>query len=276
MLRAAIEPVIAVAFLVAWVLIAASATTSAFSSEVEARTETFVTNPYGIAMAIGLALAIALVRCSPIASLAIAAAVLVCQLLFWPPRFGQTSWVAYLGILLIAIGIGAYGGRVFRWIGLGLLALCGVAVSALLTLPSLSLSGTWGTINGKPWSSPDVFSGFGIYSVVWAGLVVGAWFIGRRIRRALASDHPTRGATVAPAALAILSPREHEIFLLAARGLSNAEIATSAHIGESTVKTHLANISGKLGFASRSALVVFAYESGAVRVREAANEDLAV
>jgi DNA-binding CsgD family transcriptional regulator len=196
--------------------------------------------------------------------------------MFWPPRFSQTSWIAYVGILLIALGVGRYGGRVFRWIGLGLLAVCGVAVSALLTLPSMSMSGIWGTINGKPWSSSDVISGFGIYSVVWAGLVVGAWFIGRRIRRALTSDRPNSSEAVVPVAVGTLSPREHEIFLLAARGLSNAEIATAAHIGESTVKTHLASISAKLGLTSRAALVVFAYEAGAVRAPDMANEELTV
>ena len=40
----------------------------------------------------------------------------------------------------------------------------------------------------------------------------------------------------------VLSARELEILLLAARGLSNQQIAASAHLAEATVKRHLANI----------------------------------
>jgi DNA-binding NarL/FixJ family response regulator len=49
----------------------------------------------------------------------------------------------------------------------------------------------------------------------------------------------------------VLSARELEIVLLAARGLSNAQIATSLHISEATVKRHLANIYPKMGVSSR-------------------------
>ncbi|TFD08441.1 LuxR family transcriptional regulator [Cryobacterium sp. TMT1-2-2] len=62
--------------------------------------------------------------------------------------------------------------------------------------------------------------------------------------------------------IATLSSREREIFLLAARGLSNSDIAHSAHIGESTVKTHLSSILTKLGFTSRAQIVAHAYQSG--------------
>ena len=49
----------------------------------------------------------------------------------------------------------------------------------------------------------------------------------------------------------ILSARELEILLLAARGLSNYQIATKLHLSESTVKRHLANIYPKMGVSSR-------------------------
>ena len=49
----------------------------------------------------------------------------------------------------------------------------------------------------------------------------------------------------------VLSARELEILLLAARGLSNQQIATSAYLAESTVKRHLANVFKKMGVSSR-------------------------
>ena len=49
----------------------------------------------------------------------------------------------------------------------------------------------------------------------------------------------------------VLSARELEILLLAARGLSNRRIASSLHISEATVKRHLANVYEKMGVGSR-------------------------
>jgi DNA-binding NarL/FixJ family response regulator len=49
----------------------------------------------------------------------------------------------------------------------------------------------------------------------------------------------------------VLSARELEILVLAARGLSNHQIATSLILSEATVKRHLANIYPKMGVASR-------------------------
>lgn len=62
-----------------------------------------------------------------------------------------------------------------------------------------------------------------------------------------------------------LSVREKEVFLLAARGLGNAEIGQAAFIAEATVKSHIRSILAKLGLASRVQLVAFAYENGLVR-----------
>jgi DNA-binding NarL/FixJ family response regulator len=49
----------------------------------------------------------------------------------------------------------------------------------------------------------------------------------------------------------VLSARELEIVLLAARGLSNIQIATSLNLSEATVKRHLANVYPKMGVGSR-------------------------
>lgn len=65
-----------------------------------------------------------------------------------------------------------------------------------------------------------------------------------------------------PSAYTSLTEREKEIFALAARGLSNGEIASREFLSEATVKTHISRILAKLALRDRVQLVVFAFEHG--------------
>ena len=74
--------------------------------------------------------------------------------------------------------------------------------------------------------------------------------------------HFTEQTKPVPPQFAALTDREQEIFALAARGLSNSEIAAREYLSEATVKTHISRILTKLTLRDRVQLVVFAFEHG--------------
>jgi DNA-binding NarL/FixJ family response regulator len=92
---------------------------------------------------------------------------------------------------------------------------------------------------------------------VYAGTAV----IAASATRELFQHFDSQSASAAPPEeFDALTAREREIFLLAARGLSNAEIAKGEFLSEATVKTHISRILSKLSLRDRVQLVVFAFE----------------
>lgn len=65
--------------------------------------------------------------------------------------------------------------------------------------------------------------------------------------------------------LAELTDREREVVALAARGLSNHEIARELVVSPATAKTHISRSMTKLDARDRAQLVVLGYETGLVR-----------
>lgn len=85
------------------------------------------------------------------------------------------------------------------------------------------------------------------------------------ITRKLISEYVSRRPPVGrTAALDLLTNREREVVALAARGLSNEDIAARMVISLATARTHISRAMTKLHARDRAQLVVFAYESGLV------------
>lgn len=100
---------------------------------------------------------------------------------------------------------------------------------------------------------------------VAAGDAVVSPRVTRRMLEMFAGHLPQAGrATPADPRLAELTPRENEVLLAVAQGLSNAEVAEHLVLSEATVKTHVGRVLAKLGVRDRVQAVVLAYESGLV------------
>ncbi|WP_101790832.1 response regulator [Nonomuraea indica] len=66
----------------------------------------------------------------------------------------------------------------------------------------------------------------------------------------------------ARAALATLTPREHEVAVAIAQGRTNADIATELTMGITTAKAHVSSILTKLGLDNRTQIALLAHDAG--------------
>ena len=74
------------------------------------------------------------------------------------------------------------------------------------------------------------------------------------------------GSTRADAVEA-LTPRQREVLLLIAQGLSNSEIEAELGITRATCRSHITALLARLGARDRAQLVIAAYESGLISAR---------
>ncbi|MDX6282139.1 MAG: hypothetical protein QOH03_3210 [Kribbellaceae bacterium] len=99
-------------------------------------------------------------------------------------------------------------------------------------------------------------------------VVTGEAMLSPRITRRLINAYTARpapgGAPTGEAAEALktLTPRELEVAVTVAEGLSNAEIAERLSVSESTVKVHVGHVMAKLALPNRTKLALLIHDAG--------------
>jgi DNA-binding NarL/FixJ family response regulator len=106
-------------------------------------------------------------------------------------------------------------------------------------------------------SSPRIELWHAIRTVAAGGMVLSP-----SIARRLVDQRLARSTTETPRMH--LTERQADVVRLVARGLSNAEIAATLHLAETTVKGYVSEVLNRHGLRDRTQLVVTAYESGLV------------
>lgn len=102
----------------------------------------------------------------------------------------------------------------------------------------------------------------GAVRAVHRGDAVLAPRITRRLMEHLGPQLATAGRAPEPDPTSSLTERERDVFLAIARGLTNAEIAETLYLSESTVKTHVGRVLMKLEARDRIHLVILAHRLG--------------
>ncbi|TDD84904.1 response regulator [Actinomadura rubrisoli] len=94
-------------------------------------------------------------------------------------------------------------------------------------------------------------------------VAAGEGIIAPKVTRRLIGAFASRPAVPGPSGLDELTPREREVFACLGEGLSNGQIARRLDMAETTTKTHVSRILGKLGLRSRVQAAILAQETAA-------------
>jgi DNA-binding NarL/FixJ family response regulator len=100
-------------------------------------------------------------------------------------------------------------------------------------------------------------------------LAAGGVVLSPKASRALLHSHPGTEAAVdeEAARVKLLTPRERDVLVLVAEGLSNADIGVRIHLGAGTVKDHVSAILTKLRVTSRVQAALLAQRAGLLEER---------
>jgi DNA-binding NarL/FixJ family response regulator len=101
-------------------------------------------------------------------------------------------------------------------------------------------------------------------------IAAGEAWLDPAIAKSLLAEFTGRPAPALPpnSALLRLTPREREVLVLAAHGLTNQQIAAHLVVTEATVKTHVGRVLTKLGLHDRAQAVAAAYRGRLVTADE--------
>lgn len=256
--RWALEPAIGIVFGVFWLVREAPGVSFAAG----ARGYAIV----WIALITGLSLAISVSRVRWEATVALLIGVLVGQFVFPAARLVDSTWLVYLAFPIASSFVARYVSERWRRAVAYSLAVCMIAVGVLMCVPGVAVIDAF--------TPEQIGPAAGVFALL-SGATVAAWIVGRRFRQAgpeaTEIDDEIRASRLRHLldrdreTVASLSNREREIFMLAARGLSNAEIARQSFISEATVKSHIGRILSKLGLVSRVQIVAMAHENNLFR-----------
>jgi signal transduction histidine kinase len=180
-LRLLAEPLIAAIYLVIWLVVNWPGTITMPIPRNGASVQEIVLSE--LLIALGIAAAVVLCRIAPTASLVIISVALTLQLADPAARFGTFGWGAYLMFLVVGFGLGRTAQGRLKWIGPAVLAVCAVAVTALLVLPRFSPRGIAGLVSGAHASTISLLPQLALWSLVWTALLLVSWSVGYWMNR---------------------------------------------------------------------------------------------
>lgn len=164
--RALLEPAIAVVYLTLWTVAELGR----------------ISDPLGLSMMIVIAIAIALGRIRPLASLCIIGLLLLLQLatVMQPPE--STTWPAYFGIMIVIFLVARHGSGRLPWVALALGIPIAAIIAFLMVIPSWVSPSGWTSWTGQGRDTSGVDEAFVVAALVAFGLYAGAWAAGVALR----------------------------------------------------------------------------------------------